>query len=54
VLASDEARDVLDSIESRSLIGRRGHALIATMVYTFTRINAVLEMKVQDSYTFRW
>ena len=45
VLASDEARTLLDSIETESLIGRRDRALIAVMVYTFASINAVLEMK---------
>jgi integrase/recombinase XerD len=50
VLASDEARTLLDSIETDSLIGRRDRALIATMVYTFARINAVLEMKVRDYF----
>jgi integrase/recombinase XerD len=50
VLASDEARVLLDSIEASSLIGRRDRALIATMVYTFARINAVLEMKVRDYF----
>jgi site-specific recombinase XerD len=50
VLASDEARILLDSIDASSLIGRRDRALIATMVYTFARINAVLEMKVQDYF----
>jgi site-specific recombinase XerC len=50
VLASDEARTLLDSIDERSLIGRRDRALIATMVYTFARINAVLEMKVRDYF----
>jgi site-specific recombinase XerD len=50
VLASDEARTLLDSIETESLIGRRDRALIAVMVYTFARINAVLEMKVRDYF----
>jgi site-specific recombinase XerD len=48
VLASDEARVLLDSIEASSLIGRRERALIALMVYTFARVNAVLEMKMRD------
>ena len=50
VLASDNARTLLDSIDASSLIGRRDRALIATMVYTFARINAVLEMKVRDYF----
>ena len=50
MLASDEARILLDSIDANSLIGRRDRALIATMVYIFARINAVLEMKVRDYF----
>jgi len=33
-----------------SLVGLRDRALIATMVYSFARINAVLEMKVRDYF----
>jgi site-specific recombinase XerD len=50
VLASDEARTLLDSIETNSLIGLRDRALIATMIYTFARVNAVLPMKVRDYF----
>jgi hypothetical protein len=32
------------------LIGLRDRALIGVMVYTFARINAVLEMKVSDYF----
>jgi site-specific recombinase XerC len=46
VLASDEARALLDAIDTSSLIGLRDRALIGMMVYSFARINAVLEMKV--------
>jgi integrase/recombinase XerD len=30
------------------------HALIAVMVYSFARINAVLEMKVRDYFVYGW
>ena len=64
VLTADEARELLDSIaltrntggggqpESTEpvLIGLRDRALIGVMVYTFARINAVLEMKVSDYF----
>ena len=60
VLAADEAREMLDAVvtarktksedgaesEEPVLVGLRDRALIATMVYTFARVNAVLEMKV--------
>ena len=59
MLTADEARELLDSIaltrntggngqtESTepALIGLRDSALIGVMVYTFARINAVLEMR---------
>jgi integrase/recombinase XerD len=63
VLTTDEARELLDSIaltrntggdQSEStepvLIGLRDRALIGVMVYSFARINAVLEMKVNDYF----
>ncbi len=64
VLTAEEARELLDSIpiirktkredgsetEEPAIIGLRDRALIAVMVYTFARINAVLEMKVSDYF----
>ena len=64
VLTADEARELLDSIatarntagedgaeaEGPAIIGLRDRALIGVMVYTFARINAVLEMKVSDYF----
>jgi site-specific recombinase XerD len=66
VLTADEARELLDSIPlvrntgrrrkgqaqspQPSLVGLRDRALIAVMVYSFARINAVLEMKVRDYF----
>jgi site-specific recombinase XerD len=51
VLAADEARALLDSIPTGSLIGLRDRALIGVMVYSFARVNAVLGMKVKDYFT---
>jgi len=51
VLASDEARTLLDSIDISTLKGLRDRALIGVMVYTFARVSAVLGMKVKDYYT---
>jgi integrase/recombinase XerC len=51
VLAPDEARARLDSIEVTTIVGLRDRALIAAMVYSFARIGAVLGMKVDDVYT---
>ena len=64
VLTSGEARELLDSIdtvritegedgepeEQPDLVGLRDRALIGVMVYTFARINAVLQMKVRDYF----
>ena len=36
--------------EEPALVGLRDRALIGVMVYTFARINAVLEMKVRDYF----
>ena len=60
----EEARELLDSIaiarnttrngnaetDEPALIGLRDRALIGVMVYTFARINAVLQMKVRDYF----
>jgi len=58
VLTPEEARDLLDSIETvrkkpgrteePALAGLRDRALIAVMVYAFARVNAVLQMNVCD------
>ncbi len=50
VLQADEARTLLDAIDTGTLIGLRDRALIGTMVYTFARVNAVLDMKVKDYF----
>jgi len=64
VLTADEARGLLDSIviarntaldgsaetDKPALIGLRDGALIGVMVYTFARVNAVLQMEVRDYF----
>jgi integrase/recombinase XerD len=64
VLTAEEARELLDSIEivritaredgeteeQPDLVGLRDRALIGVLVYTFARINAVLQMKVRDYF----
>src|SRR3954452_13346840 len=51
VLAPEEARALLDSIEVTTIVGLRDRALIAAMVYSFARVGAVLGMKVEDVFT---
>jgi integrase/recombinase XerC len=50
VLAPDEARALLDSIDVTTPVGLRDRALIGLMVYSFARIGAALAMKVEDVY----
>lgn len=50
VLRPEEARKLIDGIDTRSLIGLRDRALIGVMVYSFARVTAVLAMKGKDYY----
>ena len=50
VLSAADARTLLDSIETSTVLGLRDRALIATMVYSFARVSAVVGMKVGDYY----
>jgi len=50
VLNVDEARALLDAINTTSLPGLRDRALIALMVYTFARVGAAVSMKVEDFF----
>lgn len=50
VLSSEDARKLLDSIDTSSVVGLRDRALIGVMVYSFARVGAVVSMKVEDYY----
>jgi site-specific recombinase XerD len=50
VLTADQARTLLDSIKTDSIIGLRDRALIGLMCYTFARVSAVVHMRVEDYY----
>ena len=50
VLSAEEARVLIDSIDTDSLAGLRDRALIGIMVYTFARVGAVIKMRVEDVY----
>ncbi len=50
VLSAAEARQLLDSIDTGTVVGLRDRALIAVMVYSFARVSAVVGMKVGDYY----
>lgn len=51
VLDAEDARLLLNSIDTSTHAGLRDRALIALMVYSFARIGAALGMKVEDVYT---
>ena len=50
VLSAEEARTLLDSIETDTVIGLRDRALIGLMCYTFARVGAALNMRVEDYF----
>lgn len=50
VLTAAEARQLLDSIETDTLIGLRDRALIALMCYSFARVSAAVAMNIEDYY----
>jgi site-specific recombinase XerD len=50
VLITDEARTLLDSIDTSTVMGLRDRAIIALMAYTFARVGAATAMKVEDYF----
>jgi len=50
VLKADQARALIDSIKTDSVIGLRDRAIIGLMCYTFARVSAVVHMKIGDYY----
>lgn len=50
VLMAEEARVLLDSIDTSTVVGLRDRALIGIMVFSFARVSAVCGMKVEDFY----
>jgi site-specific recombinase XerD len=50
VLKSDQARTLLDSIDTSRLVGLRDRALLGLMCYTFARVSAAVGMRVEDYY----
>jgi integrase/recombinase XerD len=50
VLKADEARELLDSIDTATLISLRDRASIAVMVDSFARVTAAVGMEVDDYY----
>jgi len=50
VLSVDEARALLNTIDTSSPVGLRDRALIGLMVYTFARVGAAIKMRLKDVY----
>ena len=50
VLTADQARQLLDSIDTSDVIGLRDRALIGVMVYSFARVSATVGMRVGDYF----
>ena len=50
VLDGDQARKLLDGIDTSTLVGLRDRALISVMTFAFARIGAVVGMRVEDYY----
>ena len=50
VLDPAEARQLIDAIDTTTVIGLRDRALIGLMVYSFARIGAAIGMRVEDVY----
>jgi site-specific recombinase XerD len=50
VLDANQARKLLDSIDTSTLVGLRDRALISVMTFAFARIGAVVAMRVEDYY----
>jgi len=51
VLDPAEARQLIDAIDTTTVIGLRDRALIGLMVYSFARIGAAIGMRLEDVYT---
>ncbi len=50
VLSAQETRKLLDNIDTSHVVGLRDRALIGTMVYSFARVSAIVNMRVRDYY----
>ena len=50
VLDAEQARQLLDSIDTAKLSGLRDRALIAVMVFSFARVSAAVSLTAEDYY----
>src|ERR1700680_3816632 len=50
VLTAHQARVLLDSIKTDTVLGLRDRAIIGLMCYTFARVSAMVNMRIDDYY----
>jgi site-specific recombinase XerD len=50
VLIAEQARELLDSIDTTSIAGLRDRAILGVMVFSFARVSATLRMNVADYF----
>ena len=50
VLTAEEARQLLDAIDTRTISGLRDRALIGVLVFSFARVSAAIKMNVGDYF----
>ena len=50
VLNPEEARELIESIDTSTVVGLRDRALIGVMIYSFARVSAAVSMLVKDYY----
>jgi integrase/recombinase XerD len=50
VLTTEQARILIESIDTSTLVGLRDRALIGVMTYAFAHIGAVVSMRVEDYF----
>ena len=50
VLTTDQARVLLENVDTSTLVGLRDRALIGVMTYAFARVGAVVAMRVEDYF----
>jgi integrase len=50
VLTGEQARELLDSIDTSTVVGLRDRALISLMTFSFARVTAAVAMRVEDYY----
>jgi site-specific recombinase XerC len=50
VLTGEQARELLDGIDTSVVVGLRDRALISVMTFAFARVRAVVAMRVEDYY----